>query len=388
MSASYPPDRQSAGHVFGQGPFDPAGSQGELLAKAMSPVAKKVRELSEAEWGPKQSVDIIGLSSSFTNVLSKVEKIARYNEPVLVTGESGVGKESIAQAIYLLSNLRGKPFASVNCPQYCEGNLTVSELFGHRKGSFTGAVEDRKGVFEAAHGGVIFLDEIADLHLDAQAMLLRALASGEFRRIGDQTPRRADVRVVAATNRRLDELVVADQFRNDLYFRLRYFLLHVPPLRERGDDWRMLLEYSLAKLRQRYGVAKRLSPEALKMLESYDWPGNIRQLISVATMGYAMADGDIIEPDHFENQIEISAATEDVVGETLRRIIDGRESFWDVVYHPFMARDLNRAQVMAVVRRGLTAAHGSYRRLLDQFHLQESEYQKFMDFLRHHRLKP
>lgn len=388
MSTSQQSHRQRAGQGFGHGPFDPDGSQGEMLSRAMGPIAQRVRELSVAAWGPAHAVDIIGLSSQLANVLTKVEKIARYNEPVLITGESGVGKESIAQAIYLLSGLTGQPFASINCPQYCEGNLTVSELFGHRKGSFTGAVEDRKGVFEAAHGGVIFLDEIADLHLDAQAMLLRALASGEFRRIGDQHSRRADVRVVAATNRRLDELVVADQFRNDLYFRLRYFLLNIPPLRERGDDWHLLLDYSLAKLRQQYGVAKRLSHEARKVLGSYDWPGNIRQLISVATMGYAMADGDVIEPDHFENQIEISAANEDVVGETLRRIIDRRESFWDVVYHPFMARDLNRAQVMSIIRRGLTAAHGSYRRLVEQFHLEEAEYQKFMDFLRHHRLKP
>jgi len=351
-------------------------------------LALRVRRASIQLWGEDRAVDLIGQSPVFLDVLAKIEKIARYREPVLITGESGTGKENIAQAIYLLSEARGRPFASVNCPQHREGNLTVSELFGHRKGSFTGAVADRIGAMEAANGGVMFLDEIADLHLDAQAMLLRALASGEFKPIGADRTRTADVRVVAATNRPLSQLVVANQFRNDLYFRLRYFLLPVPPLRERGDDWRLLLGYFLERLREKYGVAKRFSTASCKFLEGYDWPGNVRQVLSVATTGYAMADGDLIEPVDFACHIEIEDHTRDREATICGRMMDGGETFWDLVHRPFMDRELNRRQVKAIIRHGLIAARGSYREMLNIFHLPGSDYQKLMDFLRHYKLKP
>jgi Nif-specific regulatory protein len=264
----------------------------------------------------------------------------------------------------------------------------VSELFGHRRGSFTGAIADRKGAFEQADGGVIFLDEIADLHLSAQAMLLRALASGEFKPVGTDRPRSANVRVIAATNRSLNKLMVGEEFRNDLYFRLRYFLLQAPPLRERGDDWHILLEHLLVRLRQEHGIAKRFTPASLKLLDSYHWPGNVRELISVVTMGYAMADGDAIEPGDFASQIESHG---EAVGEPrslYRRVVIDGEDFWATVYRPFMSRDLNRAQVKAFIKQGLLSANGSYRGLLDLMGVPAGQYQKFMDFLRHHDLKP
>jgi DNA-binding NtrC family response regulator len=320
---------------------------------------------------------------------SKGPEVAAFREPVLVTGESGVGKESIAQAIYLLSDARGKPFVSVNCPQHREGNLTVSELFGHTKGSFTGAVADRKGALEEAHGGVIFLDEIADLHLDAQAMLLRTLASGEFKPIGSSTSRTADVRVVAATNRPLEKLMLAEEFRNDLFFRLRYFLLKIPPLRERGDDWYLLSRHFLSKMKSRYGVDKGFSQESLRTLEQYDWPGNVRQLWSVVTMGYAMADGDVIEPPDFAPQIEFAGQEAPCSIDTVyRRVVADGEGFWEAVHRPFLDRELNRREVRAVIGRGLAAVRGSYRDLLDLFHMPSTDYQRLMDFLRHHQLKP
>jgi len=354
----------------------------------LSEQALQVRQHSIKEWGPNRAVNMVGRSPCFVELLAKIEKIAKFGEPVLITGESGVGKESIAQAIYLLSDLRGGPFAPVNCPQYCDGNLTVSELFGHRRGSFTGAVTDRKGVFELAEGGVIFLDEIGDLHLEAQAMLLRALATGEFKPIGADRSRVSEARLVAATNRPLNQLVGARQFRNDLYFRLRYFQVPVPPLRARGDDWRLLLDYSMALLRAKYGVVKRFSPSSLKLLEGYDWPGNVRQLISVATAGYAMADGDAIEPEEFQGLLEEGEGSGDSVDETYRRVVEGGESFWNEVYRPFLDRDLNRREVRAIVKRGYLAASGNYQNLVELFHMSRSNYQRFMDFLRHHRLKP
>ncbi len=358
-------------------------------ADIMSEIALMTRALSTELWGETRALEMVGLSPAFVEVQQKIQKAARYHEPVLITGESGVGKELLAQAIYLLSDLKGKPYVSVNCPQYRGGNLTASELFGHRRGSFTGAIADHKGAFESADGGLIFLDEIGDLDLSAQAMMLRAVATGEFTRIGDNRFRSADVRVVAATNRPLSKLVKAQQFRNDLYFRLRYFLIQVPPLRERGDEWRLHVRYVLNILRWKHSVRKRFSPNSLRLLESYDWPGNVRQLISVVTMGYAMASGDTIQPSDFASQLEVEEAPGAAARDTMfERMTTGGESFWDVVHRPFMVRDLNRSQVQSLLRQALMVARGNYRHLLDILHLPSSDYQKFMDFLRHHNLKP
>jgi DNA-binding NtrC family response regulator len=332
---------------------------------------------------------MVGRHPAFEGVLSKLLRVAPYDEPVLVTGESGTGKEALAQAIYLLGPRRSQPFVSVNCPQYQDGNLTVSELFGHRKGSFTGAVADRKGCFETADSGAIFLDEIADLHMSAQVMLLRALASGEFQALGDDRHRSVNVRVIAATNRPLKELMVAQEFRHDLFFRLRYFYLHVPPLRERGDDWRLLLDYALRKLHAKYGVEKRFSEAALELLSGYSWPGNVRQLMSTATMGYALADGDVIEPDDLKDQLDARGFhAEESADDMYERIVAGHEDFWSVVYQPFLRRDLNRAQVRALVKKALYDARGSYRVMLEVLKVPPAQYQKLMDFLRHHGLKP
>jgi DNA-binding NtrC family response regulator len=219
--------------------------------------------------------------------------------------------------------------------------------------------------------------------MSAQVMLLRALAEGEFQPLGADYRRQVNVRVVAATNRPLDSLTVGSEFRNDLFFRLRYFLLSIPPLRERGDDWRLLLDHFMERLRRQYGVRRSFSPAALSILDGYDWPGNVRELFSVATMGYAMCETDLIEPQDFVSLLF------DRRGEDLyRRMVASGESFWDVLHRPFLDRDLNRRQMKVFIRKGLVAAGGSYRKLLSLFNLGEEDYQKFMDFLRHHRLKP
>jgi DNA-binding NtrC family response regulator len=356
---------------------------------AFSEVALRARSLSVEEWGPARAIDMVGQHPSYVSLLARLQKAAAYDEPVLITGESGTGKESLAQALYLLSPRRGKPYVSVNCPQYQDGNLTVSELFGHRKGSFTGAIADRKGCFETGDSGVIFLDEIADLHMSAQVMLLRALASGEFQPLGADYRRTVNVRVVAATNRPLEQLMVAQEFRHDLFFRLHYFMLRVPPLRERGDDWLFLLDYALFRLHEKYGVAKKFSRESLDMLSTYSWPGNVRQVISVATMGYALADGDTITSRDFEAQIDFGGMSQhDSAEELFERIVLGQETFWAAVHEPFMRRDLNRAQVKALIKKGLADCGGSYLELLKLVHVRAEDYQRFMDFLRHHALKP
>ena len=359
------------------------------LAEGLTPVAERIRALSIARWGAAQAVEIVGQSPALVALLARMEKVARYREPVLITGESGVGKESLAQAVYLLGQPQGGPYVSVNCPQYQDGNLTVSELFGHTKGSFTGAIADRRGAFDEANGGVIFMDEVGDLHPSAQAMLLRALATGEFRPLGASRPRSADVRVISATNRPLNQLMMTEEFRYDLFFRLRHFQLAVPPLRERGDDWQLIAGCCLDRLAAKYGVAKRLSPRALAWLGAYDWPGNVRQLISVISTGYALADDDRIEPDDFENLLEVHPEPRPLAApDLLDALKSGQQTFWDGLHAPFLNRDLNREQVRAVIRDGLAEAGGSYRRLMDLFRMAAGDYQKLMYFLRHHNRKP
>ena len=373
-----------------QGPFAHIRPVAGVAVSFLSEPALRIRQLSAERVGPDRALEMVGQSDSFIAAINKVGKIARFREPVLITGESGVGKEHFANALYLLGCPRTKPYVTVNCPQYQEGNLTVSELFGHLKGSFTGATADRRGAFEEADGGVIFLDEIGDLPTAAQALLLRALATGEFRPVGAASgSRRADVRVVSATNRDLNELVMINQFRYDLFFRLRHFLVELPPLRERGDDWRLIAEHTLLRLARKYGVSKRFSDASLAVLSQNRWPGNVRQLIAVVSTGYGMADGEVIEPDDFSSLLEESPQTTgDPMDARYERIVHGGEDFWTVIGQPFLDRDLNRSQVKTVVRRGLSETTGNYRRILSLFNLPSHEYQKFMDFLRHHNLKP
>jgi DNA-binding NtrC family response regulator len=355
----------------------------------LSDVALEVRRLAVETWDEGKAVEMVGHDPGFVTLLGKLLRVAPHDEPVLIVGESGTGKEALAQALYLLGARRGNAFVAVNCPQYQDGHLTVSELFGHKKGSFTGAIVDRKGCFETADGGVIFLDEIADLHMSAQVMLLRALAEGEFQPLGSEGRRHVNVRVVAATNRPLDKLMVAQEFRHDLFFRLRYLQLAVPPLRARGDDWLLLLRYVLEKLHAKYGVEKHFSQESLDLLSPYDWPGNVRQLMSIATTGYALSDGDTIQPEDFADQMDASGANQEDSSEDLfQRIVVRHEDFWNVVHRAFMARDLNRSQVRALIAKGLAEAKGSYRELIALLGLPPSAYQKFMDFLRQNRLKP
>lgn len=361
---------------------------------AFSEVALKVRRLSTEMWGPSRAVEMIGQDRSYVSLLARMQKVAAYEEPVLIVGESGAGKEALAQALYLLGSRRGQPYVVVNCPQYQDGNLTVSELFGHRRGSFTGAASDRKGCFETGNGGLIFLDEIADLHMSAQVMLLRALASGEFQPLGADAPRSVNVRVVAATNRPLPQLMVAQQFRHDLFFRLHYFMLQVPALRDRGDDWLFLLDYALFGLRRRYGVAKRFSREALDRLAAYHWPGNVRELIGVAVSAYAIAESDTIEVPDFDMRLDTAlmsgGGAPPAGGHAASRLLARMpaSSFWAVVAEPFLKRDLNRREAQDVVRAGLRLSGGRYDRLLEPFGLPRDDYQRFMDFLRHHQLKP
>jgi DNA-binding NtrC family response regulator len=359
----------------------------------LQPLPVRIRELSVERWGDARAIEMIGDSPAFVSLLSKLEKFAPFSEPVLITGESGSGKDVVAQALYLLGTPADKPFVTANCPQFQEDSLAVSELFGHVKGSYTGAGTDRQGAFEVARGGVLFLDEIGDLSPGVQAMLLRALSTGEVKPLGSSFAKQVSVRVIAATNRPLNHLILTERFRYDLFFRLRHFHIDVPPLRERGHDWEYVLDRALCRLCERYGLRKRLSPAAMDVLATYSWPGNVRQVVSLAAAGYAMADRQIIDED-----VVTALLDEPLTGPGPLRVapppvqpvaeVGAVGNFWRDVHEPFMRRDLNRREVLRVVRQALERSGGSYRRALAKLGLPDSDYQKFMAFLRHHRLKP
>ncbi len=220
---------------------------------------------------------ITGKSKAFLDVLSMAEQLAAVETTVLITGESGTGKELLARAIHFNSARKTGPFVVVNCAAIPR-DLMESELFGYRKGAFTGAVSDRKGKFEAAEGGSIFLDEIGELPVNMQAKLLRVLQEREIDVLGDSRPRPVDVRVLAATNRNLTEMMSQGTFREDLYYRLSVAPLHVPPLRERREDIPLLIHHILKGLTSRTGKDVEFTPAAVEALQAYDWPGNVREL--------------------------------------------------------------------------------------------------------------
>ena len=243
-----------------------------LQTQSLQEENARLRETIESRF------EIVGKSYAIRALTNQIEKVAVTPARVLITGENGTGKELVARAIHRLSPRATKPFVEVNCAAI-PSELIESELFGHMKGSFTGAVSDRAGKFEQADTGTLFLDEIGDMSLAAQAKVLRVLQDGEVTRIGGNKPRRVDVRVLAATNKTLEEEIAAGRFREDLFYRLNVVPLHVPPLRERREDIPLLAQHFVNMLSDRDGAAARtLDSSALETLQRFDWPGNVREL--------------------------------------------------------------------------------------------------------------
>jgi len=221
---------------------------------------------------------VIGTSEEIEQVLEMIVQVAPVDISVLITGESGTGKEIVAKAIHKQSRRSSKPLVTVNCGAIPEG-IIESELFGHKKGAFTGAAEDRKGYFEEADNGTVFLDEIGEMPVETQVKLLRVLESGEFMRVGDAKTRKVDVRMIAATNKNLAEESYKGRFRRDLYYRLRTVTIDVPPLRQRLEDIDLLTErFALLFSRSNDIVFRGFSSDAIRVMKQYDWPGNIREL--------------------------------------------------------------------------------------------------------------
>ncbi len=303
-------DSRGAPALFGSADVD---ALGVLAAHASLAIGKArlIRALSAKEQELKKEnsflkrreraelpdLEVIGQSRVMADLLRQLEKVVDTRVSVLIHGETGTGKERIASILHYRSKRRDKLFVAQNCAAFAE-NLLESELFGHRRGAFTGANEDKKGLFEVADGGTLFLDEIGEMPLGLQAKLLRALQEGEVRPLGGTSSRQVDVRIVAATNRDLDAEVLAGRFREDLYYRLGVFPVRVPPLRERRDDVPLLARYFLQRYTAEFGKAiDGFSDEALAVLSAHDWPGNVRELENEVQRVVIQADpGERVSP--------------------------------------------------------------------------------------------
>jgi two-component system nitrogen regulation response regulator GlnG len=239
---------------------------------------------------------IVGKSVALQQVFKMVGRVAHSDAPVMITGESGTGKELVARAIHHYSGRSAKTFVAINCAAIPE-QLLESELFGHEKGSFTGAIGTRVGRFEQSNGGTLFLDEIGDMPLPLQSKILRVLQDGEFSRVGGNETLRTDVRIVAATNKNLEQEVSRKAFREDLFYRLNVVRIQLPPLRQRTEDIRLLAEYFLQKVATKKLLPQlKLSEEAMRVLESYSWPGNVRELENTIQRACVLATSDLLTP--------------------------------------------------------------------------------------------
>jgi transcriptional regulator with GAF, ATPase, and Fis domain len=257
------------------------------------------------------AVELVGTSAAFRQMLQLVERVASSDATVLLCGETGTGKDLLARALHARSARQEQPLITVNCAALPTG-LVESELFGHEKGAFTGAAQRRLGRFEAADGGTLFLDEIGDLPLEAQAKLLRVLEHGAFERLGSTHTRTVNVRLVAATNQPLEQMVAAGTFRSDLYYRIHVFPIYLPPLRERPEDIELLVHYFAQKYRRQFKkTLTAIHPETLAHLRTYPWPGNIRELEHLIERAVLLADGEVLTVDTPLSPREFAAVEEE-----------------------------------------------------------------------------
>ena len=342
---------------------------------------------------PEQA-QLIGTSHQMLELRQEIERIARSDAKVLITGESGVGKELVARAIHVNSARADRAFVAVNCAGLPE-TLLESELFGHVKGSFTGAYRDKPGKLETADGGSIFLDEVGEMTLRMQGLLLRFLETGELQKVGsERAGRPVDVRVIAATNRNLQDLIAQGQFREDLYYRLNVIHFWVPPLRERKEDIPALIHYFLARFTRNNGyLVKGIENDAFQALCEYPWPGNVRELENVierliVTGRHEQVRLDDLPPEiRHQRGLALKPKRErrrTVADDLYKKLREDRESFWTAVYPLYMAREITRQNVRDVVRKGLEEAKGNYKIVCKLFNIDPTDYKKFLNFLRKH----
>lgn len=344
---------------------------------------------------------LLGESEMMQRLRQDVTSAAHSDAKVLIVGETGVGKEIVARLIHDTSQRRAQNFVAINCAGLPD-SLLESELFGHVRGSFTGAYRDRPGLAAIADKGTLFLDELGEMSLRMQALLLRFVENGEIQRVGsDRIDGRVNVRIVAATNRNLAARITTQEFREDLYYRLNVIRLTIPPLRERGDDVTLLLRHFLAEAASTHRVTPPLlSPAAEEVLKSYRWPGNVRELKNVVERIVIRHPGRDIVPNDLPAEIldamtfapmpapgavSIAPAAHKSRTELLwdRMMVNG-ESFWTVVYPAFIDRELTKTDLRQLIKAGLQRTQGSYRKLVELFGMKPDEYKRFLAFLYQH----
>jgi transcriptional regulator with PAS, ATPase and Fis domain len=361
--------------------------------------------------------ELIGTSAAMKFLREEIDRLTGSDAKVLITGETGVGKELVARFIHQSSMRHDRPFVPVNCAGLPE-TLLESELFGHVKGSFTGAFRDKPGKLELADRGTIFMDEIGEMTLRMQGLILRFLETGELQKVGGgRHDGRVDVRVVAATNRNLQDMIAAGTFREDLFYRLNVIHLRVPALRERREDIPALVDHFVTVYAspngngngpQRAGngngsgggaqpgngfVVREISPDALTLLTGYSWPGNVRELENVIERLMVTGRTPTVNPQDLPNEI-LSHRTinhaprrerrRTVADGLYKKLIEERQSFWAAVYPLYMQREITKQNVREVVRKGLEEARGNYKIVARLFNLDPGDYKRFLNFLRKH----
>jgi DNA-binding NtrC family response regulator len=332
---------------------------------------------------------LIGHGPAMDWLRSAATRVAAGNAKVLITGESGVGKDLVARFIHARSQRASRSFVALNCAGISE-TLLESELFGHVRGSFTGAHRDKVGLFQLAHRGTVFLDEVGEMSLRMQALLLRFLENGEVKPVGsDSVSAKVDVRVIAATNRNLPDLVQRGLFREDLMYRIMVVHLEVPPLRNRREDIRPLVSHII----ERSSLQLDLSEEVLQVLERHHWPGNVRELQNVVEQLAWLHGSSRLEVKDLPSAL-VGSASATVVASRERRkrigdhlyegLVGGTCSFWEHVYPMFINRDITRADITTMVRQALIQTSGNYRAVLQLLGMAQSDYKRFLNFLSTH----
>jgi transcriptional regulator with PAS, ATPase and Fis domain len=345
---------------------------------------------------------MIGASRAISELRAEIEPIARSDAKVLITGESGSGKEIVARLIHASSARAHQPFIVVNCAGIPE-SLLESELFGHVRGSFTGAYRDKPGTLEVAHRGTILLDEIGETTPKMQGLLLRFLETGEIQKVGaENAATAADVRVIAATSRDLEQLITDGGFREDLFYRVNVMRIVVPPLRERRDDIPLLINHFLRVLGSRKHTAgnalngghhtgvRALSADAMMALMKYHWPGNVRQIENVVERLIVTCRREIAQVEDLPLEVRLpdpiraSEKPPNVADELYRKLVEGRDSFWNVVHPLYMDRDITRTTMRELVHKALEETRGSYKGMVGLFNMVPEDYKRFLGFLRKH----
>jgi transcriptional regulator with GAF, ATPase, and Fis domain len=344
---------------------------------------------------------LIAVSRVMRELQAEVERIAAADAKVLITGESGVGKEIVARQIHARGPRSAQPFTPINCAGIPE-TLLEAELFGHVRGSFSGAFRDKSGRLEIANGGSIFLDEVGEMSLRMQGLLLRFLETGEIQKVGaERISMVSNVRIIAATNRDLRDRIVSGHFREDLFYRLNVIQLNVPPLRNRREDIAPLIQHFLcrrARQTARTGGDPDqrvwdLSPEAIAVLTEYSWPGNVRELENVIERLVVNSTSEVIQVNDLPSEILANSVVQirsrkerrrTIADELFGRLVRDGKPFWVSVYPMYMNREITRNDMRALLHKGLEEARGNYTIVLRLFNMEPKDYKRFLNFLRKH----